>query len=175
MTNHDTLRIVFPTQSHQALCEAFIKEVKTHDNDFQATTGLENMAFDAWLARIKNYRRGLDLPKGFVPATTFLAIDNGWLVGFVSIRHELNPFLAHIGGHIGYMVHPEHRRKGYATKMLSLALDYVRDACNLKAVLITCDQANEASKKTIIKNGGVYEKTIHDHKHGIVEHYWVRF
>jgi predicted acetyltransferase len=37
-------------------------------------------------------------------------------------RHSLNAFLARVGGHIGYVVAPEFRRRGHATMMLRLAL-----------------------------------------------------
>ena len=33
-------------------------------------------------------------------------------------------------------------------------------ALGLKKVLITCDQDNPASEKTILANGGVYENTV---------------
>ncbi len=40
----------------------------------------------------------------------------------MNIRHRLNPELLRESGHIGYSVHPNKRRHGYATKQLQLAL-----------------------------------------------------
>ncbi len=44
-------------------------------------------------------------------------------------------------------------------------------------VLLTCDKKNEASQKTIAKNGGVLEKEIIDtvglSESGIIKRYWI--
>ena len=64
------------------------------------------------------------------------------------IRHELNEFLLKIGGHIGYGVVPEKRRKGYATSMLQKSLSYAKNI-PLDKVLITCDEDNFGSIKVI--------------------------
>ena len=46
-----------------------------------------------------------------------------------------------------------------------------------KKVLLTCDKTNEASRKTIIKNGGVLESEIPDDvglsESGIIQRYWI--
>lgn len=63
--------------------------------------------------------------KGLVPDTTLFALDTerDIFVGAVNIRHRLNENLLLHGGHIGDGVRPSERRKGYATEMISLALD----------------------------------------------------
>ena len=40
--------------------------------------------------------------------------DRGVLLGFLSVRHELNEFLLEEGGHVGYSVRPSARRRGLA-------------------------------------------------------------
>lgn len=46
-----------------------------------------------------------------------------------------------------------------------------------REVLITCDKKNEASRKTIVKNGGVLESEILDtaglSESGIIQLYWI--
>ena len=59
-----------------------------------------------YVRRLDEMRRGSNLPPDRVPATFLVAEVNGMLVGRVSIRHELNDFLADFGGHIGYGVGP---------------------------------------------------------------------
>ena len=63
------------------------------------------------------------------------------------------------GGHIGYSVRPSERGKGYATRMLEMALAEAR-RLGLKRVLITCDRKNVASARVIRKNGGRLENEV---------------
>jgi predicted acetyltransferase len=80
------------------------------------------------------------------------------VVGFLALRHELNAWLLEEGGHIGYSVRPSRRLEGHATRALALA---VRRAAELgiDKALVTCDEDNVASARTIEHNGGVYEDT----------------
>ena len=91
----------------------------------------------------------------------------------MNIRHRLNEELLRESGHIGYSVHPNKRRQGYATKQLKLAL-YEAQKLGLQKVLITCDKANIALAKTIQKVGGVLEnEVVSSHTGEIVQRYWV--
>ena len=115
---------------------------------------------DAWpgyLARLERQRRGLDLPAGFVPATFLIADVEGDVVGRVSIRHELNEFLANVGGHIGYGVRPAFRRRGYATQMLRQSLE-IAHSIGIERALVTCDDDNVGSAATIERCGGVMDE-----------------
>jgi predicted acetyltransferase len=74
--------------------------------------------------------------------------------------HSLNPYLERFGGHIGYVVVPEYRRQGYATEILRQLLQIACQKLGLKRVLVTCDDDNVGSIKTIEKNGGVFESLV---------------
>ena len=76
------------------------------------------------------------------------------LVGIIDYRSPLTEFLLKYGGNIGYSVRPSERGKGYAAEMLGLVLSICRDAGE-KRILVTCDKDNVASRKSIVKNGGV--------------------
>jgi predicted acetyltransferase len=78
----------------------------------------------------------------------------------VSIRHALNALLEQVGGHIGYVVVPAFRRRGHATTMLRLALQIAHEELGIQRVLVTCDDDNIGSIRTIEKNGGVLENIV---------------
>ena len=126
--------------------------------------------FDRYLQGFEEERIGLP---GFVPATTLFALDTekDAFVGAVNIRQRLNEALLLNGGHIGDGVRPSERRKGYATKMVALALEECR-RLNLDRVLMVCDKQNIGSAKSIVKNGGVLENEIEVDGH-IEQRYWI--
>jgi predicted acetyltransferase len=122
----------------------------------------EGMAFARYLEVLDERERGLNLPPGHVPSSFLFAFDGERIVGRVSIRHRLNDVLDRVGGHIGYTVVPEFRRRGCATAMLRLAVQFARDTCGLERALVTCDDDNIGSIKAIEKNGGVLEEIVDD-------------
>ena len=127
-----------------------------------------------WIADNIQCSRRETAPKNFVPATQFVYLrSDGRIVGMIQVRHALNAYLAKYAGHIGYSVHPDERRKGYASKMLRDVLPYCREI-GLDRVLVTCNAANEGSRRTIIKNGGVYDGTVHEPNEDVdIERYWI--
>lgn len=62
-------------------------------------------------------------------------------------------------GNSGYSVRPSQRQKGYATEMLRQVLDVARGA-GLKELHLSVEKENLPSVKTIVKNGGVYERSF---------------
>lgn len=110
--------------------------------------------------------------QGFVPSSLYFLIDeNKRIYGALHIRHELNDFLLNSGGHIGYGIRPSERKKGYASKMLSLSLPMVKEL-GIKKALVTCDKINIASAKTIISNGGVLENEVIEDGE-LTQRYWI--
>lgn len=119
----------------------------------------DGMPWAEFVLLYENMKVGENLPKGLVPATFFLAEVNGELVGRVSIRHELNTYLQNYGGHIGYGVRPNFRRRGYATEILRQSLKYANEIGITKA-LLTCFDENVGSAAVIESCGGVLENIV---------------
>jgi len=120
----------------------------------------EGMPFSRYLEVLAEQERGANLPPNHVPSTFLFAFVTTRIVGRVSIRHSLNAFLERVGGHIGYVVVPEFRRRGYATTILRLAIQIAREKLGIGRILVTCDDDNIGSIRTIEKNGGILENVL---------------
>lgn len=122
----------------------------------------EGMSFRRYLDVLAEQDHGINLPTlAHVPSTFLFAFVGDRIVGRVSIRHSLNALLERLGGHIGYVVVPEYRRRGYATEILRQALPIAsQKAGGIRRVLVTCDDDNVGSIRVIEKNGGVLEDVI---------------
>lgn len=131
---------------------------------------LDYKDFDTYMNGFAEEENGIP---GFVPATTLFCLDTdrNIFVGAVNIRHYLNESLLHGGGHIGDGIRPSERRKGYATKMIGLALEECKKL-GIDRVLMVCDKDNIGSAKSIMKNGGILENEIEDDG-VIVQRYWI--
>jgi predicted acetyltransferase len=109
-----------------------------------------------------------------VPSNMYLAVrkSDNVIVGIIDLRHHINhPILGTWGGHCGYTVRPSERGKGYAKEMLHLNIKNAK-MLGIDKLLITCDTTNIASEKTIIANGGIYDKTI-DIDGCKIKRYWI--
>lgn len=125
--------------------------------DFQFVFHYEKgMNWGEYLQILHDESLGRNLLPNRVPCSFLGAFVNNRMVGRVSLRHELNDFLRRVGGHIGYGVLISERQKGYATEMLRQSLGYC-GSLGIKQALVTCDDDNLGSIKTIEKNGGVLE------------------
>jgi predicted acetyltransferase len=115
-----------------------------------------------WISDLRVLENLDTCPKDKVCSDTYLGVrvsDNA-IVGIIDFRHHIDhPILGVWGGHIGYSVRPKERRKGYATEMLRQILVICKQH-GLEKVLVTCNDHNIASKKTIIANGGKYDNTV---------------
>jgi predicted acetyltransferase len=60
------------------------------------------MSWSEYLEILANEAIGKNLKEGWVPATFFMAENDGILVDRASIHHDLNGFLFNVGGHIGF-------------------------------------------------------------------------
>ena len=111
--------------------------------------------FATYLHMLRAESSGLGLRPGYVPMTTFWLVDESRrLLGESRLRHFLTPALEDYGGHIGYVIRPSERCKGFGTAILAQTLIRAR-TLGLRRVRLTCDTTNIASARIIERNGGV--------------------
>lgn len=168
------VKLVKPDISYKDQILSYKEEFLAHNDSMDGTAGLidfENI--EDWLAALEANSHEETVRKGFVPASTYLAvrIHDNKLVGMIDIRHRLNDYLKQFGGHIGYSVRPSERCKGYAKRMLGLALQRCIEM-DIEQVLITCYKNNTASAKTILHHGGILENEILANNE-LVQRYWI--
>lgn len=115
-------------------------------------------SIEDWLEELKKRSSEATVPEGLVPSSTYLGVreKDNYIVGMIDIRHYLNKYLTQVGGNIGYSVRKSERNKGYAKRMLKLALEKCKDL-KIKKVLIMCDEDNIASEKVILSANAKFE------------------
>ena len=169
------IKLVRPDESYAAQYISYRDELLAAGSSMDGAGPIRRIADPLeWLAEINKYENPATIPENFVRATQFLAVrPDNHLVGMIQVRHYFNDFLEKYAGHIGYSVRPSERRKGYATAMLAAVLPFCRQI-GLNRILISCLIGNEASRRTILRNGGVYESTVFYPKaNEYLERYWI--
>lgn len=152
-----------------------IEEINKTDQNFEGLgifrdiTSYENLLNQLNINKIQ----GTDTsPK--LHQTTYGLFDNNELIGGINLRHELKGNTINHGGHIGYLIKPTKRNKGYGTKLLHLALIKAKEL-NINNILITCNKNNKASEKVILNNNGKYENDYYDpFDHETYKRYWIQ-
>lgn len=171
----DTIKLVMPNESMIEEIRAYKQAMLAADSSMDGTGSLRRLDAPEWLVQCALTANAETVPEGRVQATQFVCVreGDGRIVGMIDVRHRFNDYLRNYGGNIGYSVRPDERRKGYAGRMLAQALIYCREL-GLERVMISCLTGNEGSRRTILKNGGVYDSTVHEpHENVDLERYWI--
>lgn len=152
------------------------KDAFDKGNEFlHGTSNISNYRnMQEWIEYCSSMEHRNTCPKNFVPAYQFLLvnIETDEVIGMINCRLELNDYLFKEGGHIGYSIHPQFRRKGMAKLQLKYALDIYKEL-GFNRVLITCDKDNIASSKTIRSLSGQLENEVIIDDGTIVERFWI--
>lgn len=161
-----------PCMKHAAAVMAFRTAFfDAGEQRINGSCGLHHSAeYTEWLQKVAAFEKAETSPLG-VAGTTWLSLrqPGGALVGIIQLRHSLTSALRHSGGHIGYAVHPAFRRQGVATRQLAMAVRAAEAMGIARPLLLTCDDDNPASYRTIEKNGGVLAEVFTNSETGKIE------
>lgn len=159
---NEEIYIRLPNEKDEDCVMKLRQELLDCGSEFAGTSRLEEFTdYLEWLQKVRMYEKKETCPEGKVPATVFLTFrkSDNKLIGMIQVRRELNEYLAEFGGHIGDVVRPKERNKGYGTMQIGLALKFC-ETIGIKQVFISAKSTNIASQKTIVKNGGILQNVV---------------
>lgn len=156
-----SIRLIRPTPNLKNQALEYRQE--HFDNNEMIINGSELLdktdSYEEWLKTVTANTKPGTVNSDWVVTDTFFAVnDEDRIVGIIDLRHSLNDFLKDFGN-CGYSVRPSERNRGYATEMLRQILAIAKEA-GLKEIHLSVEKDNEPSIKTILKNGGVYERSF---------------
>jgi len=102
------------------------------------------VSYETWLSQIEKDKEWQEV---------YFFMDGEKILGAISIRLYKDIGLE---GHSGYGIRPSERRKGYASRMLEMALPVIKSH-GISPVIITCAKDNIGSARTILHNGGILQ------------------
>ncbi len=167
------MRLLRPSMEYKQQVLDYKNEFLENGDDLAGASYLQNYDdYEEWMKFVWNNEKE-NTKHTEVTASVFLAIreEDNKLIGMINIRHALNEYLYNYGGHIGYSVIKNQRRKGYATEMLKISLEECM-TLGIKKVLLTCDADNIASSKTIKSCGGILENEVLSDD-TLIQRYWI--
>ncbi len=160
----DELFFVEPTMEYASELEAYRQEMLDAKSSFDGCFSMKRLAdtkeFVESCIHWSNPAREPDKHEAWGNVIMCFRKSDRKMIGCMQMHNILTERMQKYTGHVGYSVRPSERRKGYATKMLAKAKDFFK-TFGFNEILVTCLTDNEGSRKTILKNGGVYQGNVY--------------
>ena len=122
--------------------------------------------YTEWLQEVDKHSKGINLPEGWIPYTTYFLYINDIPVGYGRVRHTSSEYLENVvgAGNLGYGISKEYRGKGYGNILFTELLKKCKDF-GYKEIKLFPLKSNEATVKIMIKNGGKIIGNFKDEKY----------
>lgn len=133
-----------------------LQKIPTVENGF--TNPACNLSYDeykAWLQITDNHSRGIDLPEGWIPYTTYILYIDDIPVGYGRVRHSSSEYLEKVvgAGNLGYGIAKGNRGKGYGNILFKELLKKCKEI-GYKEIKLFPMKSNEPTVRIMLKNGG---------------------
>lgn len=157
MTDSD-IKLVQPDRRFQSSYRRYIEELGDEER-YPFPMDFDHSDFAQLLARLDEFRNGVNIPEGFVPSTTCWLVQGNELLGVSSLRHHLNERIRHVGGHIGLGIRPSQRGRGLGSLLLQLTIAEAVSK-GITDIHVHCYKHNVPSARMIVANGGVLDSEL---------------
>lgn len=158
--------------------KSYIEEHFLYNSNIAGDGGLEEeySNYEVWLKKTKLQANLETCPSDRCCGIQYFLIreSDNKLVGMINLRWNLNEWMIRNAGHIGYGIRPTERQKGYNKINLFLCLLKAKEI-GLDKVLLTADDNNLGSVKTIEALGGVLENKVTNYEDEtiLMGRYWI--
>ena len=144
-----------------------LQEIPAVENGF--TNPAYNLSYEEykeWLKTTDNNSRGIDLPEGWIPFTTYVLYVNDNPVGYGRVRHLSSEYLETVvgAGNLGYGIAKEYRGKGYGNILFKELLKKCKEI-GYKEIKLFPMKNNMPSVNIMLKNGGQIIGDFKNFKH----------
>lgn len=122
--------------------------------------------YKAWLLEEDDHSKGVGLPDGWKPYTTYILYIDDVPVGYGRVRHSSDEYLETVvgAGNLGYGISKEHRGKGYGNILFQQLLKRCKDF-GYKEIRLFPLKENRATVSIMLKNGGTIIGDFKNEKH----------
>ncbi len=162
-TLEEELLFVEPTMNFAKEIAAYRQEMLDAESSFDGCFSMKRMPdiqeYVDYCIGWANPRREADEHGAWGNVLLVIRKSDMKMVGCMQVHNVLTERMKKYTGHVGYSVRPSERKKGYAKKMLAKALDFL-SSFGFEEVFVSCLPENEASRKTILANGGDFVETV---------------
>ncbi len=172
------MQLVLPSMEIERQIWDFKRELIAIDGDKYGLLSLKRTAtIEEWIKKVEAMGNKETCLQNSHLQKHYIYVDerDNKVIGVVQIRYDLNDFLKKQkhAGHLGFSVRPLERRKGHGSKMLAASLPFCK-ALGIEKAILVCYADNAASKKTILKNGGIFEERLpNPYDEGDLERYHI--
>lgn len=125
--------------------------------------------YKKWLQKEDDVSKGINMPEGWIPATTYFLYINEIPVGYGRVRHSSSEYLENVvgAGNLGYGISKIYRGKGYGNILFKELLKKCKEL-GYKEIKLFPLKSNEATVKIMLKNGGRIIGEFKNEKHIII-------